>query len=199
MSRQHMKFGQGFPLFAKFVCRYTIPINHPYAPNLVHLALEQWYNPIVKSTLDMLRGCPLLETLITHWSGYPDPTHDHSCLSSTPTRHRAGRSRGPIRADNLPPISPKCRGEFRTLFVLDICGEISSSVMAMIQHVLRVDIAVSRLQLCHFPSSTRTSFVSRGRGAPSKQRSPVVTMHNFGTFSSAKEGCYFLIRLASKT
>ena len=73
-----------FPLLRElFVCRYTIPIHRFTAPNLIHLALEHTgyrQNIMVQSVLDMLRNCPLLETLLIADSGIrQDPTgRDHS-------------------------------------------------------------------------------------------------------------------------
>ena len=164
-----MRFGQAFPLFANclFADTYSIPIDHPDAPNLVHLALEQWYNPTVKSTLGMLRGCP-------HWK------------PSSPTRV-ATRTQLTINLVSLPHLRgielgvPEVQSElitylqfppnvavgFRPLFVLDICGEISSSVMATMQHVLRVDTAVSRLTL-PFPRQHPYLVRFKRPGAPSK-------------------------------
>ena len=63
-----------------FLCQYTIPIDRLVAPNPIHIGLEQGeHSATVKSTLGMLRGCPLLETLlIVHSNDYTDQTRDHS-------------------------------------------------------------------------------------------------------------------------
>jgi hypothetical protein len=78
---------QDFPSLRElFVCRYSIPIDQLTAPNLVHLALEHTGCDrvvTVRCILDMLRGSPLLETLlITHSGVSQDQTPDHSpvCL-----------------------------------------------------------------------------------------------------------------------
>ena len=127
-----------------FVCRSSVPTDHLVAPNLVHLALEQGgYDPTIESTLNTLRGCPLLETLlIVHLSGYSDRTRDHSPVSlpylrgielGAPEVHS-----GLITHLQFP---PNVAVGLRTLFAPDICGEITPFVMATMQHILRrVDI-----------------------------------------------------------
>ena len=127
-----------------FVYRYSIPIDHLVAPNLVHLALEEGgYNPRLKSTLDMLRGCPLLETLlIVHLSDYSDRTRGHSPICLPHLRAiELGASEvnsGLITHLQFP---PNVAVGFRGLGAHAICGEIAPSVMATMQHVLRrVDI-----------------------------------------------------------
>ena len=136
---------QDFPCLRElFVCRYSIPIDHLVAPNLVHLALEQeGCNPTLKSTLNMLRACPLLETLlIVRSSGYADQARNHSPVSLPHLRsiefglHEVNS--GLITHVQLP---LNVATSFRELFTSDVCGEITSSVMVSMQHVLRrVDI-----------------------------------------------------------
>ena len=77
---------QDLPSLRKlFIRRYPTQIEKLSAPNLAHLALEQTkYGrcPTVQSILDMLRGCPLLETLlITYSEVHQDPTVDHPPVS----------------------------------------------------------------------------------------------------------------------
>ena len=126
-----------------FLCQYTIPIDRLVAPNPIHIGLEQGeHSATVKSTLGMLRGCPLLETLlIVHSNDYTDQTRDHSRLSSASPQRRAGYVRGLFWVDNPPSVSPNVAVGFRMPFSSYIYGEITPSVMATIQHVLkRIDI-----------------------------------------------------------
>jgi hypothetical protein len=63
---------QDFPSLRElFVGHFFVPIDRLTAPNLVHLALEyrgHRQNITVQAILDALRGCPLLETLLLHYS-----------------------------------------------------------------------------------------------------------------------------------
>jgi hypothetical protein len=66
-----------------FICQFPVPIGQFAAPNLIHLALENVANEreiTIQSILGMLRGCPLLETiLIIHAHAPPQGTSlDHS-------------------------------------------------------------------------------------------------------------------------
>ena len=113
----------------------------------MHLVLEQWFNPTANSTLDMLRGCP-------HWkpsspTGAATRTQLTINLVSLPHLRDIELGVPEVQSELITYLQfpPNVAVGFRTLFVLDICGEISSSVMATMQHVLRVDIAVSRLTL----------------------------------------------------
>ena len=131
-----------------FVHKYSIPMNRLAASNLVHLALEQagyGQDVTVQCILDMLRGCPLLETLLV-----------------TESRVRANIT------PNYPPVPlPRLRsielGEdevrsglathlqfpqnvavgLRMLFPSEVCGKIPFTVEATMQHVLR------RIDICY--------------------------------------------------
>jgi len=65
-----------------FIRRCIIPIDQLAAPNLVYLALEQTgyrQDITLQSILNMLHGCPLLETLLIPYSGIQrGGTRDHS-------------------------------------------------------------------------------------------------------------------------
>ena len=136
---------QDFPTLRELLlCQYAIPIDHLVAPNLVHLGLEGGgYNVTVKSTLDMLRGCPLLETLlIIHSIEYADQARDHSPVS-LPHLRCVEMGLYEVYSGLLTyiPLPPNVASGFRTLFMAGICGEIRPSIMAAVQHVLRrVDI-----------------------------------------------------------
>ena len=129
-----------------FAYRYPIQIYQLAAPNLVHLAMEQGgcsRDATIQSILNMLRGCPLLETLlIIHPSSYPDIINDHSPVSLPHLRsielgaHEVNS--GLITYLQYP---PGVAVGLRTLIKSDLCGEISPSVMATTQYVLgRIDI-----------------------------------------------------------
>ena len=127
-----------------FLCQYTIPIDHLVAPNLIHLGLEKGeHSATVKSTLDMLRGCPLLETLlIVHSNDYADQARDYSPVFLPHLRSiELGMyevNSGLITYIQLPQNVAAC---FRELFTSYMCREITSLAMATIQHALRrVDI-----------------------------------------------------------
>ena len=63
---------QGLPsLRDLFVSRYSFPIDQLASPNLTHLALHHTgyeQNVTAQTILDMLRKCPLLETLLLNYS-----------------------------------------------------------------------------------------------------------------------------------
>jgi len=68
-----------------FISQYSISAESLSAPNLAHLALECIDNTLeVQSILGLLRGCPLLETLLIHWytqTWSHDQTPDHSPIN----------------------------------------------------------------------------------------------------------------------
>ena len=81
-GRATRELWQDLPSLRKlFIRRYSTPIEQLTAPNLAHLALEETgygRSPTIQSILDMLRGCPLLETLLIILSNVRrDPTRDH--------------------------------------------------------------------------------------------------------------------------
>jgi len=138
---------QNFPSLRElFVCRYSIPIDQVTAPNLTHLALEQaayHRNVTVQLILDMVRGYPLLETLlITNLGVRQNPTHDHSPVPLPRLRsielgaHEVGS--GLITHLQFP---ANAAVGFRMLPSSDVCGDIPLEIAAAMQHVLRrVDI-----------------------------------------------------------
>lgn len=153
-----------------FICRYCLPIDQLAAPNLVHLALDHaGYGQTVtaQTILDMLRRCPLLETLLI---SYPDtllpPTaHGHSPVSLPHLRIievgvREVRS-GLITHLDLPKT---IAAGFRALRLSDVCGNITPIVMASIQHVLgRIDI--HRITLANVPNhQANVEFLLRFEG-----------------------------------
>jgi len=123
------------------VCRYSIPIEQLAAPSLVHLALENTganRNVMVRSVLDMLHGCPLLETLLIIYSSvWGGTTHDHS-----PVRLQSLRSLelGPYEVHSelttYLQFPPGIAVGLREMPLPDIHGDTPPGVMATIQHVL---------------------------------------------------------------
>jgi len=129
-----------------FVCQYSIPIDRLAAPNLVHLALEEAgfrRDVALQSILDMLRGCPLLETLfITHSHVNQGPTRDHSPVS-LPRLRSIELGGDEVRSGLITHLQlPKnVAAGFRALPMTDVCDDIPLVVMATMQHVLsRIDI-----------------------------------------------------------
>jgi len=138
---------QDFPFLRElFVCRYSIPIDQFTAPNLVHLALE--YTGIdrivtVQGILDMLRGSPLLETLLIVDSGVPqDQTQDHSPVS-LPKLRSIELGFCEVRCGLILYLQfpPDVAAGFREMTVTDVRDDVSLVVVAAMQHVLRrIDI-----------------------------------------------------------
>jgi len=128
-----------------FVSRYTIPIGQLTAPNLAHLALEAAYqqNVTTRSILDMLRTCPLLETLLIAGSSFHgNPAHDHSPVS-LPHLRSIELGRYEVWSELITHLRfpSNVAVGFRTLTLTDVCGNIPPAVLASIHHVLRrVDI-----------------------------------------------------------
>ena len=138
---------QDFPhLRELFVASHPVPIGRFAAPNLAHLALESTIclqKVTAQTILDMLRGCPLLETLLLNYSNIIPPI--------TPYGH------SPVRLPHLRSIEvgscevysglithldfPLVVAGFRHMPPDYLCGQIPPTVLASMQHVLgRVDI-----------------------------------------------------------
>ena len=138
---------QDFPhLCELFVASHPVPIGRFAAPNLAHLALESTIclqKVTAQTILDMLRGCPLLETLLLNYSNIIPPI--------TPYGH------SPVRLPHLRSIEvgscevysglithldfPLVVAGFRHMPPDYLCGQIPPTVLASMQHVLgRVDI-----------------------------------------------------------
>ena len=133
-----------------FISRYPLLMDQLAAPNLVHLALERTsYRPSVTIILDMLRQCPLLETLFLL---------SYSSFSSGPAR-----SHSPVRLPHLRSIEvgvdelrsglithldfPKSTAAgFRNMYLAHVWGNIPPAIMAAIQHVL-TNIDIYRITL----------------------------------------------------
>ena len=123
------------------VCRYSMPVDRLAAPNLIHLALQQTAcrpDISVKSILDMLRGCPLLETvLIINSSVLQGSARDHSPVSLPHLRSielsSAEVYSGLMTYLQLP---PNVAVGFRVLFPDDVHGHAPPTVIATIQHTL---------------------------------------------------------------
>jgi len=124
-----------------FVCQYSIPIDQLTAPNLVHLALEEAGSRrevTVQSILDAPRGCPRLETFfISHSNVTQDAIRGHSPVSLPHLRSLelgADEVRSGLTAHLQFPRN--IAAGFRMLPIIDICGDISPTVLATIHHVL---------------------------------------------------------------
>ena len=125
-----------------FVCRYSIPIEKLTAPNLIHLALEHTgsnRNVTIQLVLDMLCGCPLLETLlIIHSSIWRGATHDHSAIRLPNLR---SLELGPYEVHcgltTYLQFPPNVAVGLREMTLPDIHGGAPPGVVATIQHVLR--------------------------------------------------------------
>ena len=126
-----------------FLCQYTIPIDRLVAPNLIHIGLEQGeHSATVKSTLGMLRGCPLLEILpIVHSNDYTDQTRDYSpVFLPHPRSVELGMCEAFSGLITHLQFPPNVTVGFRMPFPSYICAETTPSVTATMQHVLRIDI-----------------------------------------------------------
>ena len=129
-----------------FVSRYPVPVEKLYAPNLAHLALERMGNGqtfTTKTILDMLRGCPLLETLLLDRSGVPptgatpgDPSVCLPLLRSIEVGEHEVNS-GLITYLDLP---SNIAVGFRAMYLDHVARDVLSIVSASIRHVLsRID------------------------------------------------------------
>ena len=135
---------QGFPLLRElFVKLHFVPIDRLIVPNLVHLALESsgWrQNTTCQLILDMLRGCPLLETLLLNSS---DPISPATIQGQDPVNLSYLRSIE-VGADEIDSglialldFPPDIKAGFRLSHPDGLCGEEPGSALAAMQHVLR--------------------------------------------------------------
>ena len=138
---------QNFPSLRELLIRkFRIPNGWSSSPDLVHLALEDTWGArsvTVQSILDVLRGCPLLETLLLVDSGsYLNPTHDPSPVSLPNLRYmELGSPEVHCGLTVCLRFPRNAAVGFRGLPMDDVCEEISPEVMAAMLHVLgRVDI-----------------------------------------------------------
>ena len=175
-----------------FVCRYSIPIDQLTTPNLVHLALEQaayHQNMTVQLLLDMLRGCPLLETLLITGSGVRrNSTCDHSPVSLP---HLRGIEFGAYEVGSGLTthlrFPPNVTAGFRALPLSDVCGDIPLEIVAAIQHVLkRVDIHSITLAVPLHPQGD-VELLVRFEGL---QGSLEVTIHGANTNAQLWDACF---------
>ena len=135
---------QDFPSLRElFASQFSVPINQLAAPNLVHLALEPTgytQNVTVQTILNMLRGCPLLETLLLH---HPDAISPGSTRGHTPVRlpHLRSIELGQFEIHSkmltFLDFPRKFAVGFRATDLSSVCGNIPLTVLASIQHVLR--------------------------------------------------------------
>jgi len=128
------------------VSRYSIPVGRLTAQHLAHLALEEtggYRIPNTQSILDMLRGCPLLETLlIIHTGVRQKPTHNHFPVS-LPHLRSIELSLLEVHSELITHLQlPKnITAGFRMLFSTDVSYDIPLEFVTAAQHVLnRVDI-----------------------------------------------------------
>ena len=139
---------QHFPLLRElFVSRHFVPINQFTAPNLVHLALEHTGNILnvtVKSLLDMLSGCPLLETLLLDYSDIlpPGTIRGHPSIRFPRLRTiEVGGYEVHSRLITYLDFPPNVAVGFRMMRTSDVCGTIPHAVLSSIQHVFtRIDV-----------------------------------------------------------
>ena len=125
-----------------FVSRHFVPIDQLAAPNLAHLALEyigNIRNVTVQTILDMLSGCPLLETLLLRYTETPPlgTIRGRSpvflpCLRSFEVGVHEVQS-GLITYLDLP--SNVATG-FRFIHLDHLRGDIPHVVLASMQHVI---------------------------------------------------------------
>jgi len=137
----------GLPFLRElFISLYTIPIGRLSAPNLAHLALEQTgylQNVTTRSLLDVLRACPLLETLLIADSSFQGgPAHDSTPVS-LPHLRSIELGMFEVRSELITHLRfpSNVAAGFRTLYLTDVRGDIPPTVVAAMHHVLRkVDI-----------------------------------------------------------
>ena len=134
---------QDFPSLRELlVSRYSIPIDRLTAQNLAHLALEEtehYQIPTAQSTLDMLRGFPLLETLfIIHTGVRQKPTYNCSPVSLPHLRSiELGLYEVHSELITHLQLPPNVAAGFRMLFSTDVSGDSSPEFVTAAQHVLR--------------------------------------------------------------
>ena len=131
------------PLRELFVRQLPDPFGKPTAPNLIHLALENGEmgrGVTIRSILDMLRGCPLLETILIVYS--------HDLVGKTALQY------SPVSLPNLRSIElggyevlcglitslrfpPTVAAGFRALGGYNVCSDnVPQAVMDSSRHVL---------------------------------------------------------------
>ena len=124
-----------------FVYRCTIPIDQLTAPNLIYLALEHTVygqDVTVQSILDMLHGCPVLETLlIANSCTHQNRTRDHSSVS-LPRLRIIELGSGEVHSglETYLQFSQRVAGGFRML-TTDARGDVPPATISAIQHMLR--------------------------------------------------------------
>ena len=141
-DRKPHEIWQDFPSLRElFVCQYSIPVDHFTAPNLAHLALQELgYGRalIVESILGMLRGCPLLETLLISSSHIDQaPASDHSTVS-LPRLRSIELGFDEVRSVLISHLhlSQDIAVGFRDLSPADLCGDVPPGVVVTMQRVL---------------------------------------------------------------
>ena len=124
------------PLRELFVSQYPIPISQLAAPNLIHLALEiggEERENTIRSILDMLRGCPLLETILIVHTHAParETTFDHSPVS-LPNLHSIELGVYEVRSGLITYLRfpPSVTAGFRSLESSDVAGKNIPPVVA---------------------------------------------------------------------
>ena len=155
-----------------FVTQHIIPVDRLTVPNLVHLALEHtgyegFESVTVQTILDMLSGCPLLETLLLN--------HAYTIPSATAHRHSS------VHLPHLRSIEvglyevhsglityldfPNVAVGFREMYLGNLLGDIiSPTVATSMQQVLRgVDIHCITLAVATH-SNKRTLLLVRFEG-----------------------------------
>ena len=142
-ERSAHEIWQGFPSLRElFVSRYSIPIDRLTTQNLAHLALEETKHqrvPAAQYFLDLLRVCPLLETLlIIHMGARQKPTCDHSPVSLPRLRSiEVGLYEVCSGLITHLQLLPNVAAGFRMLHSANVSGNIPLEFVTTAQHVLR--------------------------------------------------------------
>ena len=147
------QIGQDFPsLHELFVSRNFVPVDKLITPNLVHLALEHTadvHTVKLQSILDMLRGCPLLETLLLDYSVLTVLGLDRGCSPVRLPKLRTIEVGGSEVQSGLITylrFAPNVQVGFRTIRTDDLCGNIPRMVQDSVQNVL-TKVGVRRIIL----------------------------------------------------
>ena len=126
-----------------FVFRYYVPIGKLNAPNLAHLALEtpgkERGSATLQSILGMLRGCPLLETLLLDHR-YPlfDGSGGHPSVRLPRLRSiEVGAFEGYLGLIPYLDFPQNIAAGLRKIEFSDIRNAISNPTMTTMQHILR--------------------------------------------------------------
>ena len=135
---------QDFPLLRELlVVIHPVPIDRIAAPNLVHLALEhtgRQQNVTPRTILSMLRGCPLLETLLLNCTGDKYPATIHG-ISSVHLPHLRSIELGPYEVYSglvaRLNFSPDVAVGFQSIYPGELCGQVSDLTLASVQQVLK--------------------------------------------------------------